>query len=112
MSDLKCDRGRDVGCRTFCCRLLVRLTPEEKEQLYPGEQRISMDKSPDGYCEKLDRTSWKCTIWEERPQACRAFDCREDERIQMVIKEQTVNIVTIAQMIQKQPLPPEEWIAI
>ncbi len=30
----------------------------------------------DGCCRFLDRLTLRCTIYEDRPEACRRFDCR------------------------------------
>jgi len=30
-TNVDCDAGMRLGCQTYCCRLLVRLDPEERE---------------------------------------------------------------------------------
>ena len=31
-----CNKGRELGCQTFCCRLLVRLEPDERAESKDG----------------------------------------------------------------------------
>lgn len=69
---IDCNAGRRMGCGTFCCKLLVRLRPEDAEALYPANpSKRFIDKNSDGYCMYLDRTTFRCDIWEKRPSICR-----------------------------------------
>lgn len=45
-------KGRAKGCQTYCCRLLVRLEPDERK---PGISKSFMAKGADGYCANLNR---------------------------------------------------------
>lgn len=72
-------------CQACCCRLEVFLisdtgVPERHIQVdqWGGETMLRLD---DGWCSALDRQTNLCTIYENRPWACRAFemgsyDCR------------------------------------
>ncbi len=85
---LDCERGREMGCESFCCRLIVRLAPGERDPGAPDDERKRcVDKDPGtGRCIHQDpRTGW-CTIWERRPAVCRAYDCNDDPRLQVVLK--------------------------
>lgn len=53
-------------CRAACCRLYE----------VPGKY----SPSPGGRCESLAKDQ-SCGVYLTRPGACRAFDCRGDERI-------------------------------
>lgn len=92
-----CDDGRRSGCRTFCCHLLVRLGADEDP---PGGRRDPLqsmvDKDPaTGACVHLERDGL-CGVWEERPRACREYDCREDPRLELVLREGFVSVTRLA----------------
>jgi hypothetical protein len=76
--------GRIVVCRAICCRLTVDLSPQD---LARGGTRSNparlnrLARGLDGYCLHLDRTTRRCQIYQFRPAACRAYDCRHDRRI-------------------------------
>jgi hypothetical protein len=81
-----CDAGRRRGCQTFCCRLIVRLAPEERDPADPRKNCV--DKNPlDGLCIHLDRETSRCRIWNARPAVCRGYDCREDPLLEVVLRE-------------------------
>jgi len=51
----------------------------------------------DGYCVHLDRESYRCTVWEQRPVPCRGFDCEDNEKwkvwedfVEMVIHDEMI----------------------
>lgn len=78
ISDVPC------GTCTVCCELLSpHLTPEEIESdKYP----ISLTQGPNGFIVALFRNEngscsmfkdGKCSIYEDRPKACRQYDCRK-----------------------------------
>lgn len=87
--EVDCDVGRTMGCSTFCCRLIVRLTPAERERGLPGVEREMncLPKSSDGWCIHFDRKTSLCRIWEERPAICREYDCNQDTLLQVVLQE-------------------------
>lgn len=71
-------------CRAACCRLTVGLSTDDvKEGLLRWETHMpyALARARDGYCVHMDRGSCRCTVYEHRPIPCRAYDCREDERI-------------------------------
>lgn len=82
-----CEVGRRLGCQTFCCRLVVRLTAEERMRGVPcvGPSMGCVPKDEDGSCVHLDRNTNLCRIWNERPQVCRDYDCNNDELLQVVL---------------------------
>lgn len=87
-SDVDCEAGRRLGCHTFCCRLLVRLDPDERE---PGDgvtpPKGFVDKDPDtGLCLHFDAQTNLCRIWERRPRVCREYSCNPDPLLQVVLQ--------------------------
>ncbi len=81
---LNCDEGRRRGCGTFCCRLLVRLSPEE--QVQRGGARF-VDKDDDGHCIHFDAAANRCTDWDNRPAVCREYDCNDDPLLPIVLRD-------------------------
>lgn len=114
-ADIDCDAGRALGCGTFCCRLLVRLDPDERE---PGENGLPpkgfVDKDlNDGLCIHLDRESHRCRIWARRPRICREYHCNDDEMLQAAIRlRHFKNIVELAQAAQRLNLPRECYVRV
>ena len=64
-------------CTAVCCRLTVVLMPQDR---VPDEFVRHDPKGPDtmahgddGWCVAMDRDSYRCGIYEQRPQVCRDF---------------------------------------
>ncbi len=110
---IDCEAGRRLGCRTFCCRLLVRLDEGERE---PGTNGLPakgfVDKGPDGLCIHLDRDTHCCGIWEKRPRICREYDCNHDYLLQAAIRLGVKNIAQLSRDSLGLHLSPEECIRI
>lgn len=111
MSDKKtividCDKGREMGCNTFCCRLMVRLKPYEME---PSDGNIAakgfVDKDPHGFCIHAEKETGRCGIWENRPEVCREYSCNDDFLLQVVLTEGFVNIAEVAKTAAKVLIP-------
>jgi hypothetical protein len=96
---LNCEEGRRLGCATFCCRLIVRLTPEERERGLPGigPGMNCVPKNADGLCIHLDRETSLCRIWKERPRVCREYDCNHDELLTVVLES---GFTSLARLVQ------------
>lgn len=108
-----CDAGRRLGCRTFCCRLLVRLKPHEMGEGVDGlPPKGYVDKDPDGLCVHMDRESWKCKIWDERPQTCREYSCNNDFLLQVAIRQEFSSIVDLVEKASTAYIPKETYIKI
>jgi Fe-S-cluster containining protein len=76
------ERHVDCGSCTACCHMAVFLRPEEVGyQVRPGT-RILARRASDGACVYLDHEQ-RCTIYETRPIACRAFACVDFVRNQL-----------------------------
>jgi Fe-S-cluster containining protein len=113
IKECDCHNGQSMGCKTYCCRLIVRLTPHECQYFYPdNDRKMSLDKDSDGYCVYLDKDNSRCRIWSQRPQACREFNCNADHKLQHVLKSGVVNIVALAQMSVREHVPHELWVQV
>lgn len=107
-----CEAGRRLGCQTFCCRLVVRLTAEERSRGVPGVGPLMgcIPKEKDGYCVHFDRTTNLCRIWNERPQVCRDYDCNNDQLLQVVLLQ---GFTTLTDLVTSRPSAhPERKIVV
>lgn len=89
---IDCNAGRELGCDTFCCRLHVRLSEEERPHF---EGAGTLDKGEDGLCAYLDRGSFLCGIWDKRPEVCREYTCNDDTLLQVVLREGFTDLKTL-----------------
>ncbi len=103
-----CETGRRMGCATFCCRMLVRLQPDEME---PGDgitpPKGFVDKDPEGYCVHFDQDSGHCSNWQARPKICREYECNSDFMLQVVLREGFTNIAELAKAAVRVCIPRE-----
>lgn len=100
---LDCDAGRRLGCASFCCRLIVRLGPAERDPEHP--EKSCVDKDPaDGMCVHFDRETAGCAIWDERPALCRAYDCNHDPLLQRVLR---YGFRSLTELVTMPPPEPE-----
>jgi Fe-S-cluster containining protein len=75
------------SCQAFCCRLEVMLITDTgvpdrhiTRDKWGAETMLRLD---DGWCSAVDRDTFECTIYENRPLICRDFemgsyDCRSE----------------------------------
>ena len=71
-------------CRAACCRLRFALSRQDLEEgvvKWELSRPYLIRRGSDGYCGHLGRESQSCTIYQQRPVPCRAYDCRGDKRI-------------------------------
>lgn len=105
-----CDEGRRLGCQTFCCRMLVRLQPDEMEHgdgSTPAKGFV--DKDPEGYCIYFNRNNHLCKIWEKRPKVCRQYECNSDFMLQVALRHSFNNIAELARASVKAYIPKETY---
>ncbi|MFC4257656.1 YkgJ family cysteine cluster protein [Marinobacter lacisalsi] len=83
LKDLSSSEVTCSNCRACCCRLEVMLitdtgVPERHiaRDRWGGETMRRLD---DGWCSALDRDTFLCTIYENRPWICREFEMGSDE---------------------------------
>lgn len=80
-----------ANCRAACCRLEVLIfgdtgVPEAhiKRDEWGAETMLRLE---DGWCSAIDRETFMCSIYENRPLICREFemgsyDCIEEREVQ------------------------------
>lgn len=71
-------------CKAACCRLRFPLSPQDIEEgivKWDLPHPYLIARGADGYCRHLARGSCRCSIYQHRPLPCRAYDCRQDQRI-------------------------------
>lgn len=109
-----CDRGREMGCCTFCCRLLVRLDPDEREPARPGEvAKGFVDKDPEsGVCVHFDTQTSLCRIWARRPRVCRAYSCNDDFLLQVVLRHGFRSLATLLKVARHAYIPKETYVFV
>lgn len=108
-----CEAGRRLGCQTFCCRLLVPLKEHERIPHPDGlADKGYVDKDAHGLCVNMDPATWRCTKWEERPEACREYSCNEDFKLQIVLREGFNGIAELARKVGTAYIPRETYIHV
>lgn len=64
-------------CDAVCCRLTVVLMPEDRVPAHftaiTPEGLHVMAHNEEGWCSAIDPLHLRCTIYEQRPEACRRF---------------------------------------
>ena len=83
------------NCQASCCRLEVMIisdtgVPDNYITFdeWGGETMMRLD---DGWCAALDRETYMCSIYENRPWACRAFEMASYE----CLTERSIDIVHV-----------------
>lgn len=102
-----------MGCQTFCCRLLVRLDPDER--IVGSDGNLSprfIEKSADGYCVNLDRETHRCRIWAERSRTCRGYNCNSDFLLQVAVRHEFKNIAELVKLSATAYIPKETYVQI
>ena len=90
---LDCEEGRRMGCESYCCCLIVRLSEEEAKAF--GGRRVLGKDADEKYCEYFDRETKRCLIWEQRPSVCRSYNCNTDRLLQIVFHEGFTSLVPL-----------------
>jgi Fe-S-cluster containining protein len=84
VEEIDCENRIEV-CKAACCRLQFALSRQDVEEgivEWEFSRPYLIKRAPDGYCTHLDRESGcRCGVYKHRPVPCRAYDCREDDRI-------------------------------
>jgi Fe-S-cluster containining protein len=109
-ADVDCEAGRRLGCRVFCCRLLVRLDPDEREPRTDGlPEKGFVDKDPEGYCIHFDRERGICRNWERRPRVCREYHCNSDFLLQVALRQDFCNLAELLKAAARVFIPREQY---
>lgn len=111
IADWRCALARPrpkARCASFCCRLIVRLAPAERDPRRPDDAaKHCIDKDPeDGLCTYLDRDTGRCAIWADRPALCRAYDCNQDPLRQVVLRD---GFTSLIELVTSRPPPEQSW---
>ena len=111
---LDCDKGRELGCKSFCCRLLVRLTEHEMTEFDPvlNRRKGFVPKDESGRCIHQDGKTGLCQNWEKRPSVCREYDCNYDDLLQFVIKSKKRRITDWIKESVTQKIKKEDYISV
>jgi hypothetical protein len=81
-------------CKAACCRLPFALSKQDiREGIIHWDfgQPYLIAQERDGYCTHLERGSCHCTVRENRPVPCRAYDCRKDKAIWLNFENRVIN---------------------
>jgi hypothetical protein len=73
-----------LHCKAKCCTMVFALTKAEVKQghiKYNSDRPYFIARDQDGYCPHMDRQTYRCMIWENRPLRCRRYDCRNDSHV-------------------------------
>ncbi len=112
-ASVDCEGGRRLGCSTYCCHLLVRLDPEERQAPKDGSQEKNfVDKDERGCCIHVDAETHRCRIWQQRPRVCREYTCNDDFLLQVVIREGFTSLVRLVQTAAHSYIPRETFIRV
>jgi Fe-S-cluster containining protein len=112
-ADIDCEEGRRLGCRTFCCRLLVRLDPGEMEPTSDGSPpKGFVDKNPDGNCIHFDMENQICKIWPKRPRVCREYECNTDFLLQVALRNGFTTLGRLVKEANAAYIPKETYIQV
>ncbi len=80
---IDCESRLDL-CQAACCRLHFPLSKQDLLEgvvLWNLQAPYVIAQGEDGFCVHLDRGGCGCSVYERRPLTCRAYDCRNDQRI-------------------------------
>jgi hypothetical protein len=90
-------------CRAACCRLQFALSYQDVEEgivKWDLARPYMIKQNGDGYCIHLSGQACHCAVYAHRPIPCRAYDCRQDERIWLDF-EQKIASPELEKLFQK-----------
>lgn len=111
-ANVDCDAGRRLGCRTFCCHLLIRLDSDETVPGGSGDSGGILEKAADGACIHLERDTEKCGIWAQRPHVCREYHCNGDLLLQVVLREGFTSLAALVKAAATAYVPKDTYVRI
>jgi hypothetical protein len=82
-AEIDCENRVEL-CRAACCRMRFALSQQDLQEgvvQWELSRPYLIRRGPDGYCGHFGPDSQSCTIYQQRPVPCRAYDCRGDKRI-------------------------------
>ena len=90
-------------CKAACCRLSFPLSMQDIDEgviKWDLRSPYLIAQDADGYCQHMEKNTCRCTVYENRPIPCRAYDCRNDQRIWLDFENKVVN-PDIGKLFQK-----------
>ena len=81
-------------CRASCCRLPFALSKQDiREGVIHWDlgQPYLIAQTSEGYCTHLEQPSCHCTVRDQRPVPCRAYDCRKNQEIWLDFDNRVIN---------------------
>ena len=93
--EVEIDCGNRVAqCHAACCKLPFALSRQDiREGVVHWDlgNPYVIAHGEDGYCDHMDRGCGACTVREQRPLPCRAYDCRKEKRIWLDFENRVIN---------------------
>jgi len=80
-------------CKAACCALAYPLSVSDinNGMRWCLARPFMNAREADGYCIHLDRDTFRCTIYDQRPLVCRKYNCRDDRRIWLDFDNMIIN---------------------
>lgn len=81
-------------CKGSCCMLTFALTQEDVEEgtvRWDLRQPYVIARGESGRCVHQEAGTCRCSIYENRPNVCRGYDCRKDKRIWLDFEQRIPN---------------------
>ena len=78
------EMGSRAICKSICCSFIFALTKKDLKKgivKWNPKRPYFIARDEDGYCPHLNREQMICTVWEDRPERCRNYDCRKDQNV-------------------------------
>ena len=87
-----CEKRKHI-CHAACCALAYPLSLQDINQgiRWSLGKPFMNARGTDGYCVHLDRDTFRCTIYEQRPAVCRQYNCHNDSRVWLDFDKMIIN---------------------
>lgn len=70
-------------CKAMCCKFPFALSRQDVEEgivRWDFGKPYLIARGDDGYCIHLNRETYQCEVYENRPVPCRGFNCEDNEK--------------------------------
>jgi len=92
-------------CRSVCCSFVFALTKKDVEKgiaKWNPKRPYFIQREEDGFCTHFNRETRFCTIWEDRPERCRYYDCRKDPNVWIDWEKKIINPEVFSHLTEKE----------